>query len=730
MASSPLLLRRLVLLFASAVLPSALCAEALPVTVTVDARAPRTPINPLIYGTNHDHPGWTGATLRRWGGNATDTYNWETGFNNSGSDWQQASGTWLSRYVPAAQAREPAAAIVHFHEESLRRGVPSIVGLPLAGYVAADANGPVAPGDAAPSPRWKKIVPAKGAPFSLSPDLEDDVVYVDELVNFLVQKFGSAASPRGIRYYAIGNEPGLWHHTHPLVQREKTLVRDYLARAIALARAVKRVDPDARIIGPASFGLFEIYGFCEAPDWPEVKKQGGYHWFADYFLDEFAKASRADGRRLLDVFSVHKYVEGEIPTHGGVHGIIQNPRTLWDPEYREPSYLGEVVRGSLATLPRLHASIARYYPGTALGITEYDATDADGYAGGLATVDLLGIFGRQGLELATSWPFTGFDQERPGRYAVAAHRLYRDYDGQGGVFGSLLLEVENSDAHGASIYAAAEPGTDRLHLILLNKHLHATNEYRVRLKGARRQYRSALAYGFNEHTAQVAPMPGVPEIEANRFTYHVPRRTAVHLVLSTAPAQPPFVTEFPKAAPKAAAPSAPTPPVPVEPTVTPVAEQTAGKVVTWFDWQDGLQNWRAHDDDHGVEQVGGLRVVEQALELTPLGGFRLAARRDVDDLVARLQRAHTLRLQVTAPRGAAQSYLEVGMAMTAENLPFTGLPPRAIISDGRTQTLEWDLSKELKLPESAKWGVLFLTTNTAVTDRPGAIRLGPIQLIE
>jgi hypothetical protein len=525
---------------ARAALALAACAFALPlpaladlaVRVEIDTTAPRTPISPLIYGANHDHPGWQGATLRRWGGNATDTYNWENGFNNAGHDWQQNNGAWLTRYVPRPQAGQPAAAIIHFHEESLRRGVPTIVGLPLVGYVAADADGPVAPEDAPPSSRWKKVVAAKGAPFAATPDLADDTVYVDELVAYLTARFGPADSPRGIRYYALGNEPGLWPTTHPLIHRQPVSARHYVDRAIELAIAVKRVDPTALVIGPSCFGLYELDSFCNAPDWPQIKAAGGYHWFADFVLAEFARASEREGRRLLDVFSFHHYLEGEIPAHGGVIGILQSPRTLWDPAYHEPSYLGEVLRHALGTLPRLRESISRHYPGTALGITEYDRGDPDGFAGGLALADTLGIFGREGVELATAWPLTGFDQEKPGRYAAAANRLYRDYDGRGGAFGSLLLAVNNSDDHASSAYAAADPATGALHLILINKNLHATNRVQVELRGADAPYRSATAHGFDEHEPALRPMPGVGVITDNRFTYSVPRRSAVHLVIN------------------------------------------------------------------------------------------------------------------------------------------------------------------------------------------------------
>jgi len=69
--------------------------------------------------------------------------------------------------------------------------------------------------------------------------------------------------------------------------------------------------------------------------------------------------------------------------------------------------------------------VNQYYPGTKTAITEYNFGALDSMNGALAQADALGIFGAQGLDLATLWgpPTTS----QPGAYAF---RMYRDYDGQ------------------------------------------------------------------------------------------------------------------------------------------------------------------------------------------------------------------------------------------------------------------------------------------------------------
>ena len=57
----------------------------------------------------------------------------------------------------------------------------------------------------------------------------------------------------------------------------------------------------------------------------------------------------------------------------------------------------------LMLIPRMKGWVASYYPGTKIGITEYN-WGAEGYINGAtAQADILGIFGREGLDLATRW---------------------------------------------------------------------------------------------------------------------------------------------------------------------------------------------------------------------------------------------------------------------------------------------------------------------------------------
>jgi hypothetical protein len=183
--------------------------------VSIDTTKDKTPISQLIYGGNWDFND-ASLTSKRLGGNRMTGYNWENNFSNAGSDWQHSSDTYLlsNGNVPKDQWSEPASVITTFHEQNQSQGIPySLVTLQAAGYVSADSKGTVSEAETAPSARWKEVKFNKDSALSLTPDTTDDYVYMDELFNFLTNKYGSASTPTGIKAYAIDNEPayGLTH---------------------------------------------------------------------------------------------------------------------------------------------------------------------------------------------------------------------------------------------------------------------------------------------------------------------------------------------------------------------------------------------------------------------------------------------------------------------------------------------------------------------------------------
>jgi hypothetical protein len=499
------------------------------VSATIDLGGETHPISPYIYGSNQDREGnrWT---VRRWGGNRTTGYNWETNGSNAGSDWSHSSDLYVvtSAGLSESDAATPGIAVRQHHQRSLDMGAESIITLQMAGYASADIDGPVYVDETAPSGRWVPVEFTKNAAFDTVPALDDGVVYMDELVNLLVRRFGPASSPDGVRWFSLDNEPALWAHTHPRIHPEPVSARELVDRTVALSSAVKDVDPDAEILGPALYGMTAFTSLQDAPDWEQVR--AGHDWFIGWYLESMRQAEADAGRRLLDVLDVHWYPEArgdhritdpDATTPTDVQARLQAPRTLWDPTYFEDSWIGQWRREYLPILPRLREAIDRYYPGTALAITEYDYGGGATPSGGLAQADVLGAFGRFGVTIASLWGIEAGES-----YQGAAFRLYNGYDGAGGTFGDTSVPASSGNPAALSIWAATEGA--RLHVILINKRTDGGIEVQLAIGGG--AYSSGRAWGFGGASSTVTERRA-PDLSGASATYRVPALTAVHLVL-------------------------------------------------------------------------------------------------------------------------------------------------------------------------------------------------------
>lgn len=463
----------------------ALPAGPAPLAATVDVSRILTRIPDETYGSNQplDAP----VKLRRHGGNRWTGYNWENNASNAGHDWHHSSDFWLNSLIglPQHGGLGPAALVLRHLLDDKERGAMTVLTVPMAGYVAADGNGKVGE-EPAPNPRWVKVIPKKGRPFSDPPDLTDGRVYVDEFVDHIRRKWG--LSPHGVRHWCLDNEPALWPSTHPRIHPKPPSYKSLLERSVTTASAILDQDPHAQIVGPVLYGWQAARRLQDAPDADEHNQR--YGWFTAYYLDQMRQAGEAQGRRLLHWFDLHWYPEarggGKRITDAGndvspavVEARVQAPRSLWDPGYVEDSWIAENLgRQPITLIPRLQEAVERWYPGTRLAFTEFSYGGGHHISGALATADALGWFGRAGA-MAAHW------NTSPGEdFTAAAYRLYLDYDGKGGRFGDLALEAGQDDHAALSVHAAADsaqPG--RLSVLVIHKGQKAAAPLALRLKG-------------------------------------------------------------------------------------------------------------------------------------------------------------------------------------------------------------------------------------------------------
>ncbi|WP_321814861.1 MULTISPECIES: glycoside hydrolase family 44 protein [unclassified Paraburkholderia] len=460
--------------------------EPAPVAISVDAAANRHAISPLIYGINFG----TTATLRdlrvpinRSGGNSASAYNWRLDARNAGKDWyfesvaanpNDINDQYGDRFVTLSQAG----------------GATPIITIPMLGRVAklgpqrqTLASFSIAKYGTQPNhdvdgtPDAGNGVGMGDVPItSNDPNdatVPDDAQNEQARVAALVAQFGGA-NAGGVRYYAMDNEPSLWHVIHRDVHPTGAHAREIADKVMAYSRAVKSADPHAKVLAPEEWGWAGYFhsgfdqqnavahGYDHAPD-RENETQGMD--YVPWLLSQWKAAGHP-----VDVLSLHFYPQGGEYADGGAANTAEimlkrnrSTRDLWDPHYTDPTWINSVV----ALIPTMRRwANTYYYAGTPIALTEYNWGGETLMNGATAQADLLGIFGREGLDIATRWG--SIDPSMPVYKAI---KLYRNYNGNGGAFGTTSVTANALDPDTVAAFAALRASDHALTLVVINKQL-------------------------------------------------------------------------------------------------------------------------------------------------------------------------------------------------------------------------------------------------------------------
>jgi len=454
--------------------------------LTVNATAGVHPISPLIYGMNSYQVDQTLATelkvpVERWGGDATSRYNWQQDSSNSGGDWYFMGGNGQATPTPSASAD----ALV---DKDRASGGQTIMTVPIIPWInktsATNCSFPTSVYGPQQSVNPYVTLPGGGqCGNGLTPGgttITDTDVAANNTPNspafeagwvqHFVTTYGTAANG-GVGIYQMDNEPSGWNNTHRDIHPAHTGWDELVGLTEQYAAAVKGVDPSAAVDGPGDFG-WAAYVDAGAPG-DNRASHGGSIWEAQYYLQQLAAYQAAHGVRLLDYFDEHYYPT----TPAGVSCIALCPagdaatqaarlaatRSLWDPTYVENDWIGQWY-GDIDLIPRMKHWVTTFYPGTKVAITEYNFGGVESMNGALAEADVLGIFGAQGLDMATMWgPPTSL---QPAAYSF---RMYRNYDGAGDGFGDTSVQAQSADQSQLSVYAATRRSDGALTVMVLNK---------------------------------------------------------------------------------------------------------------------------------------------------------------------------------------------------------------------------------------------------------------------
>jgi hypothetical protein len=453
------------------------------VILKVETEGPVRPISEHIYGMSFaDTTQITelGLSVNRWGGNGTTRYNWQYDISNRASDW-------FFQNIPnpndAPEKLPDGSSSDKFVELNQSAGVQTILTIPMIGWTPRSREFACGfsvelYGQQQYTDSWHpecgngvgqdgKYITGNDPADTSSPI---DEHFVQEWIQHLNDKYGTA-DEGGVLLYNLDNEPMLWNVVHRDVHPEAVGYDEVRDLTYRYAAALKAVDPGAKTLGPSEWG-WSAY-FYSARDLeaeisllkPDQLAHGGTPFLA-WYLQQMKNYEQEHGLRILDYLDVHYYPQaggiafGEAGDANFQQLRLRSTRSLWDPEYVDESWIDEPVM----LIPRLQAWVNEYYPGTKLALTEYNFGGLEDLNGALTQAEVLGVFGREGLDLATLWSPPSIDQ--PGAFAF---RMYRNYDGKGGHFGNLSLPSSSSDPEQLSVFAARQESNSDLTLMVINK---------------------------------------------------------------------------------------------------------------------------------------------------------------------------------------------------------------------------------------------------------------------
>jgi hypothetical protein len=274
---------------------------------------------------------------------------------------------------------------------------------------------------------------------------------------------------KGVAIWDLDNEPTWWSAVHRDVHPNPFTYDEVTNGGLGTALAIKTIDPTTMVSGPVIDNWWAYFysmkdidngystGPCYQP-WsgPIDREAHGGAPLIEYYLQQFNNYSQRYGMRLLDYVDIHGYLA---PIYSGNSVAftsagntseqqvrMNGTRVFWDPAYTDPSfpqpnYLTDPNYTSSCSLPpqapelitMLKKWVAIDYPGTKTAIDEYNFGGLESINGAVTQADILGIFGREGLDLGAFWPASAYNTQGPGNMAFA---IYRNYDGNKSVFGT------------------------------------------------------------------------------------------------------------------------------------------------------------------------------------------------------------------------------------------------------------------------------------------------------
>lgn len=443
-------------------------------TMLDPSKAYKNRISPYIYGQSQAQQYFyddKAMTISRWGGNRTTRYNWKNDCDAAGLDWYFLNDGPSS--IPPFKERK----FSKVFDQNTKAGITTSLTVPILGWIAKDNKSGSYPVTKFPDQAnvldgfgngmTKDNKPLMANPLDTS--IPHDSQYMYDWIKELQAAYGK--SPK---YLLLDNEPFLWQDTHRDVHPELTTYDEQWTKGTNFGLALRKADRNSRIFlggwdmfySPADLSPTGGWyagadsGSDTAKHYPGVvvKKDFSEPYFAKWYLRRLKELDSKNGFRLVDGFDIHIYPEvytynekDERITLGPnsennlnqdmAEQRLKSVATLYDMNfYPEHTWWRAPRFAPTATLERLKRAIDESYPGTRIGIGEYNFGGAHHISGALTYAMVFGVYMAYDVEYATFW---GLIKKPSSTYAV--FRMFSNFDGKGTPVAGRYLPMVSSD---------------------------------------------------------------------------------------------------------------------------------------------------------------------------------------------------------------------------------------------------------------------------------------------
>jgi hypothetical protein len=321
----------------------------------------------------------------------------------------------------------------------------------------------------------------------------------------------TGAGGKDATIWDMDNEPEYWSAVHRDVHPNPMTYDEITNGGIGTALAIKTVDNNAQISGPVISGWYQYFysqqdvnngyghGPCYQP-WEDPTDREAHNGtpLIEYYIQQMASASDTYNLRLLDYVDLHAYYAGYY--NGASVGFqtagdtaeqqvrMNSVRAFWDPTYTDPNNNGlykpvyppdpnqtaasckTAASPDIIPMMQTWASAdwkSNNFPARLkTSIDEYNFGGMESINGAVTQADVLGVFGKYGLDMGVFWPTSGYSGQVP---ASMAFEIYRNYDGNKSTFGDESLNANSTNQGQLSVYAAARSADGSVTVVVINK---------------------------------------------------------------------------------------------------------------------------------------------------------------------------------------------------------------------------------------------------------------------